>query len=300
MIYLFTALYDEAYPFLQYYKMKKEINSLPFEMYRCEEQQICLTITGTGEITAATVVAAVCAMGHVKAGDIFVQCGICAGAEQKKGVAYLCSKITEEATQKTFYPDILYRHPFPEAAVVTGMNVRRKASVSEEHVCQKADMPQNTDTANPVKLCDTELYNIELYDMEAAAGDERGERAGSGNIQFFQTDKAELRRFGSAGDFHFTGSSRFPAFFRIASPRPVSSVNRLFPPSVRPIGGGCPAVPGFFPSAAPGFASAFPARVFSRAAPGRPGTGSPPGGGGVMSSVLMLIRSCTGHGKILG
>lgn len=139
-------------------------------MYRCEEQQICLTITGTGEITAATVVAAVCAMGHVKAGDIFVQCGICAGAEQKKGVAYLCSKITEEATQKTFYPDILYRHPFPEAAVVTGMNVRRKASVSEEHVCQKADMPQNTDTANPVKLCDTELYNIELYDMEAAAG----------------------------------------------------------------------------------------------------------------------------------
>ena len=88
MIYLFTALYDEAYPFLQYYKMKKEINSLPFEMYRCEEQQICLTITGTGEITAATVVAAVCAMGHVKAGDIFVQCGICAGAEQKKGVAY--------------------------------------------------------------------------------------------------------------------------------------------------------------------------------------------------------------------
>lgn len=88
----------------------------------------------------------------------------------EKGVAYLCSKITEEATQKTFYPDILYRHPFPEAAVVTGMNVRRKASVSEEHVCQKADMPQNTDTANPVKLCDTELYNIELYDMEAAAG----------------------------------------------------------------------------------------------------------------------------------
>ena len=49
MIYLFTALYDEAYPFLQYYKMKKEINSLPFEMYRCEEQQICLTITGTAE-----------------------------------------------------------------------------------------------------------------------------------------------------------------------------------------------------------------------------------------------------------
>ena len=142
--------------------------------------------------------------------------------------------------------------------------------------------------------------NFRRRENSLRAGDERGERAGSGNIQFFQTDKAELRRFGSAGDFHFTGSSRFPAFFRIASPCPVSSVNRLFPPSVRPIGGGCPAVPGFFPSAAPGFASAFPARVFSRAAPGRPGTGSPPGGGGVMSSVLMLIRSCTGHGKILG
>ena len=86
MIYLFTALYDEAYPFLQYYKMKKEINSLPFEMYRCEEQQICLTITGTGRnLQPRQLSRAVCAMGHVKAGDIFVQCGICAGAEQKKG-----------------------------------------------------------------------------------------------------------------------------------------------------------------------------------------------------------------------
>ena len=51
MIYLFTALYDEAYPFLQYYKMKKEINSLPFEMYRCEEQQICLSLIHISEPT---------------------------------------------------------------------------------------------------------------------------------------------------------------------------------------------------------------------------------------------------------
>ncbi len=102
MIYLFTALYDEAYPFLQYYKMKKEINFLPFEMYRCEEQQICLTITGTGEITAATVVAAVCAMGHVKAGDIFVQCGICAGAEQKKGVAICAAKLRKKRHKRHF------------------------------------------------------------------------------------------------------------------------------------------------------------------------------------------------------
>ena len=110
MIYLFTALYDEAYPFLQYYKMKKEINSLPFEMYRCEEQQICLTITGTGEITAPAGVAAggglgggpVCAMGHVKAGDIFVQCGICAGAEQKKGVLICAAKLRKKRHKRHF------------------------------------------------------------------------------------------------------------------------------------------------------------------------------------------------------
>ena len=33
---------------------------------------------------------------------------------------YLCKKIMEHVTGRTFYPDILYRHPFEEAEIVTG------------------------------------------------------------------------------------------------------------------------------------------------------------------------------------
>lgn len=40
----------------------------------------------------------------------------------------MCHKITEQATGKTFYPDILYRHPWKERELVTGMQPLQRAA----------------------------------------------------------------------------------------------------------------------------------------------------------------------------
>ena len=64
------------------------------------------------------------------------------------GKIFLCSKIVEQCTEKTFYPDMLYRHGFDEAGIVTGSKL--------------LDV-QNSSRVLPVEqeMC--------LYDMEAAA-----------------------------------------------------------------------------------------------------------------------------------
>ena len=69
------------------------------------------------------------------------------------GDLYVCHKITEQATGKTFYPDILYRHPWKERELVTGMQPLQRAAAHGA-----------------------------LYDMEAAAVYQAG-------IRFFSPDR---------------------------------------------------------------------------------------------------------------
>lgn len=66
--------------------------------------------------------------------------GTCAHIAGNHGV-FLCNKILEQATGKTFYPDLLYRHNLQEETIVTGM------------------LPCNNE----------EYFDGNLYDMEAAA-----------------------------------------------------------------------------------------------------------------------------------
>lgn len=59
-----------------------------------------------------------------------------------------CNKITEQTTGRTFYPDVIYRHPFAEAEIVTQAVPYRGANETQD--------PENGAGAR-------------LYDMEAAA-----------------------------------------------------------------------------------------------------------------------------------
>ena len=89
------------------------------------------------------------------------------------GDLYLCHKITEQATGKTFYPDILYRHPWKERELVTGMQ------------------PLQRTAAQGV-----------LYDMEAAAVYQAG-------IRFFSPDRMLFLKVVS--DFGVVGQERMTA-----------------------------------------------------------------------------------------
>ena len=145
MIYIFTALYCEASLFIRHFQLKKNPDNTRFLEFYNETAGIRLTVTGVGEIAAAAAVSSVCTANRPMKDDIILNIGTCARMKGNDGI-FLCNKITEQATGKTFYPDILYRHDFCEEAIVTGMK------------------PWNGDENIPTAYPDSMLY-----DMEAAA-----------------------------------------------------------------------------------------------------------------------------------
>ena len=176
MIYVVMALYQEAHGLIRELELKKNTAYAPFEVFDNESAGIRLVVTGVGEIAAAAATAAVCARDGADAADFLINIGCCAAANAgadsgcetvdsgmdsgygaahaaQIGDLYVCHKITEQATGKTFYPDILYRHPWKERELVTGMQPLQRAAAHGA-----------------------------LYDMEAAAVYQAG-------IRFFSPDR---------------------------------------------------------------------------------------------------------------
>lgn len=196
MIYVVTALYQEAHGLIRELELKKNTAYAPFEVFDNENAGIRLVVTGVGEIAAAAATAAVCARDGADAADFLINIGCCAAANAgadrgcepadrdmdsgygaahaaQIGDLYVCHKITEQATGKTFYPDILYRHPWKERELVTGMQ------------------PLQRTAAQGV-----------LYDMEAAAVYQAG-------IRFFSPDRMLFLKVVS--DFGVVGQERMTA-----------------------------------------------------------------------------------------
>ena len=191
MIYIFTAMYCEARMLIEAYGLKKIKQTARFSQSGSKNPDILLTISGVGEIAAAVSVASVCTEHPPAAGDFLVNIGTCGGPPSASGL-YVACKLTEEATGKTFYPDMLYRHDLKEAHVITCMRPRS----GKEAPCggkQITERNRRTDREEPEKLpeeavpdvskdaaglsreirpgggAQTELTASGLYDMEAAA-----------------------------------------------------------------------------------------------------------------------------------
>lgn len=180
MIYIFSALYHEAEPLIREYGLKKKTDETCFPVFFDEEKQILLTVTGCGMNAAAAAVARICTKNTPQPEDFLVNIGTCAWVSAKNGsdetrkniseketaggicrnirvrIVYLCKKITEHVTGRTFYPDILYRHPFVEAEIVTGAMPYRTENRTEL-------MKQNETV---IKNNAAEGF---LYDMEASS-----------------------------------------------------------------------------------------------------------------------------------
>lgn len=174
MIYLFTALYCEAHIFIHRFHLEKNLQSTRFQEFYNETAGIRLTITGIGEIAAAAAVGSVCAVYKPKEGDVLLNIGTCAHTAGSDGI-FLCNKIIEQATGKTFYPDILYRHDFCEKAIETGMRPWDGEESIEtgmrlwngEEACETEMRPRD-DKKDGVGLPAADFGGA-LYDMEAAA-----------------------------------------------------------------------------------------------------------------------------------
>ena len=152
MIYLFTAFYAEAQCVIAHYKLKKDTAHTHFQLFENEELKIRLILTGAGNIAAACAVSGTFGEFPPGKGDSLVNIGSAAADANdpsvRDGEIFLCNKITEQTTGRTFYPDVIYRHPFAEAEIVTQAVPYRGANETQD--------PENRAGAR-------------LYDMEAAA-----------------------------------------------------------------------------------------------------------------------------------
>jgi hypothetical protein len=121
MIYIFCALYDEAHPWIEKYHLVREHDKFPFQVFYGGESDIRLTVTGMGSVAAAAAVSAVCTKYEVNRWDFLVNIGICDAKNSTfpADTIWLCNKITDQSTGKTFYPDMLYRHDFAENNITT-------------------------------------------------------------------------------------------------------------------------------------------------------------------------------------
>lgn len=149
MVYVFCAFYGECSGLIKHYNLKKRQTDkyYRFDVFENENQPVRIILTGQGSVMAAAAVSGAASFFGIKAEDAIINVGTCAG-DYEPGQVFICNKITEEATGRTFYPDMILRSGMPERELVTAPVVIRK-SIHE--------------------YANKDSHNMALYDMEAAA-----------------------------------------------------------------------------------------------------------------------------------
>ena len=156
MIYIFAALHSEVKSIISDYDLKK-CESVVGSFVQFKNDDIMLTLTGTGPVRVAVAVGAVLGKeSYGKWGDepLTILIGSAALLCQKKysvldskkesiqiGDICLINKLTNMDSKRTFYPDMIIKTDIQEASIVTGSRLLDNGSFT----------------------------GGELYDMEAAA-----------------------------------------------------------------------------------------------------------------------------------
>ncbi|MBE6063085.1 MAG: 5'-methylthioadenosine/S-adenosylhomocysteine nucleosidase [Clostridium butyricum] len=119
MIYICSAMYIEAEPFIKTLNLKKDTNITQFQMFRNEN--FILLITGIGKIKSSIAATYMLTKYTPHESDIFLNIGFCGSQNMsyKIGQEFLCNKIIDNDTEKTYFTDILFKHPFKETNIET-------------------------------------------------------------------------------------------------------------------------------------------------------------------------------------
>ncbi len=119
MIHMILALRCEAYPLITHYRLKKAGNAHAFPIYLDQAQQISLTITGVGKINAAAATAFTHAFLSPDTPSIWLNVGIAGCQNLAIGNLAIAHKIIDHATQRAWYPQIVFHPPCRSRVVQT-------------------------------------------------------------------------------------------------------------------------------------------------------------------------------------
>lgn len=115
MLYILTALYCEARPFIDIYGMKK--TRAPGRMQLFEGDSCRLAVGGAGPVNSVTAAAHILTRYSARPDDLLVNVGAAGSPVFNVGDIVLCHKIVNTFTGRAFYPEMLYAHPFREGAL---------------------------------------------------------------------------------------------------------------------------------------------------------------------------------------
>jgi adenosylhomocysteine nucleosidase len=117
LIDIVTALHCEAKPLITKFNLKKDTASTKFDLFRSSD--VSLIVSGMGKIRSAAATTFLLHTGGVP--EAVVNIGICgsANAHWKLGSLFVINKVTDHASGREFYPDLVYKFGLEESAVET-------------------------------------------------------------------------------------------------------------------------------------------------------------------------------------
>ncbi len=159
MLYIVTALYEEAAPFIGFYALKKDTSCTHFDIYSGDTAR--LLVTRPGAIRAAVAVSAFLTMYTPSGQDYFLCVGVCACPDEKipAGSMFYIRKITDHATGRTIYPELLFRAPCGEAELTTMPRVLTDLTM----------LPATDNSRYSSMFFSPQLYDMEAYGIYTAA-----------------------------------------------------------------------------------------------------------------------------------
>lgn len=123
MINLVIALKCEANPLIRRYGLKAEVKIHGFPVYRHQEMRLILS--GPGKTAAREAVVSLSELSKCK-NEAWLNLGIAGSGEFPVGSGMLAHKITDGASQKNWYPPIVFQSPCETANVLTVEHVEKK------------------------------------------------------------------------------------------------------------------------------------------------------------------------------
>lgn len=181
MITIYCALYAEAQYLIQHYELKKATESRHFQIFFNEKWKIRLVITGVGKLNATVAMAEISTIYPPAEEDLMVNYGSCAaegmlmpgegkgggGACVPLGRIIMVNKLTDAESGRTFYPDMIYRHPFTEGEVKTSVHVYTADEGTRDEEQMKMEAAGQTVQNEGAMRAETTGQTV--HDMEAAA-----------------------------------------------------------------------------------------------------------------------------------
>ncbi len=119
MLYITCAIYLEAAPFIRRFACKRDDSFRHEQVFVGEEATVI--VTGTSPVPAAVALSEALALLEPGENDIFANAGLCGCSDNTiaPGTLYLVHSITENATGRRFFPDLLYLHEHETAPLTT-------------------------------------------------------------------------------------------------------------------------------------------------------------------------------------